>query len=660
MKINRILDLSPKIVVDLFAGGGGVSEGIEMALGYPPHVAVNHNPDALSMHRINHPFTRHLVADVFEVDPRGIVLTQGRPVGALHLSPDCTHHSQARGGQPRDRKIRALTWVAARWAGQVRPDVITLENVKQILQWGPLVAKRDPSTGRVIKIDRTIAKPGERVPLQDQFLIPDQRKTGRTWRNFVRTLSHMGYEVEVKKLVAADYGAATSRERLFMIARCDGLPIMWPEVTHHKSPKTGELRWRPAADCIDWSIPCASIFGRKKDLAPATLRRIARGIDRYVLNAAAQFIVPIAHYNGSDSIQPSSEPLRTIVASTKGGEFAVAAPVLAKFRGQSVGHTVEDPLPTITSGGDSQRPAGAAHALGVVAPVMVQAAHGEGKPDGVKRWGLGAKKAEDPLSTITANGGGQALAAATLVPTGSGGPGAANEVGAAYLMQCNGGFCTTPGHEVDKPMSTITNTGSQQQLVTAYLARQFGCSVGQSVDEPAPTTVSTGQGKTQLSAANLVLLRNHCDALPADGPLATLSAGGEHHAVVEYTLSEAQEAGALRVAAFLIKYYGEGGQWGDLKAPIDTITTKDRLALVTVRIKGTPYVIVDIGLRMLTPRELYRAQGFRNDYIISHGHDGRKFPVYKQVRMVGNSVPPDVIEAIYRANLVDLSIRKVA
>lgn len=603
MRTNHVLDLTPKIIVDLFAGGGGVSEGIEMALGYPPHVAVNHNDDALSMHRMNHPFTRHLVADVFEVDPRAIMLAQGRPVGALHLSPDCTHHSQARGGQPRDRKIRSLTWVAARWAGQVRPDVITLENVKQILHWGPLIAKRDPATGRVIKIDgKTIAEPGERVPLSEQFLVPDQRRVGQSWRHFVQTLQNMGYTVETRRLVAADYGAATSRERLFMITRCDGLPIVWPEATHSKKPGAGQKRWRPAADVIDWSIPCPSIFGRKKDLAEATMRRIARGVERYVIKAAAPFVVPTIHGDH---------------------DAFVTAPLLAKFRGQSSGQAVTDPVPTITSGGGAKRPAGAAHAMGVVAPVMVQAAHGEGRPGGVKRWGLGAKDSQDPLSTITANGGGQALAAATLVQTGYGersgqAPRALNidlplgtivasgkhALSTAYLMQCNGGFCTTPGHEVDKPMSTITNSGSQQQIVRASLA--------------------------------------DCGNEPLLG------------------LSDEEEAGALRVAAFLIKYYGEGGQWGDLHLPIDTITTRDRLALVTVRVRGTPYVIVDIGIRMLTPRELYRAQGFGDNYIIDFGHDGRKFPKSKQVKMVGNSVPPNVIEAIYRANVSELSIRIAA
>lgn len=603
MRTNRILDLSPKIVVDLFAGGGGVSEGVEMALGYPPHVAVNHNADALSMHRMNHPFTKHFVADVFEVDPKGIVSMQGRPVGALHLSPDCTHHSQARGGQPRDRKIRALTWVAARWAGQVKPDVITLENVKQILRWGPLVAKRDPATGRVIKIDRTIAMPGERVPLSEQFLVPDPKKTGRTWNHFVHTLKKMGYEVEVKKLIAADYGTATSRERLFMIARCDGLPIVWPTPRYFKRTDGTPPRWRAASDVIDWNIECPSIFSRKKPLAPATMKRIAVGLKKFVLDNPEPFIVPIAHYNGSNTVYSANEPLRTIVASTKGGEFAVAA------------------------------------------PVMVQAGHGEGRPNGVKRWGSGARSVHDPMGTITASGGGQAVAAATLVQTGYGerngqAPRALDidaplgtivssgkhALSTAYLMQCNGGFNTTVGRAPDEPMTTVTNTGSQQQLVVG----------------------------------NLIQLRNHCDGRSLADPLQTISAGGEHHALCEFTLSSAQVKGAARVAAFLIEYYGEGNQWGAVDEPLHAVTTRDRMALVTVTISGTPYVIVDIGLRMLTPRELFCAQGFRPDYIIDHGDDGRKFSKKTQVRMVGNSVPPQVIEAIYRANLVDLAIRKVA
>lgn len=602
---QQSLDLCQSIIVDLFAGGGGVSSGIEMALGVPPHIAINHNDNALSMHRANHPFTEHLQADVREVSPRAA--TRGRHVGALHLSPDCTHHSQAVGGQPRDAKIRALSWVGIHWAGTVHPDVITLENVKQIRQWGPLVAKRDPATGRVVKLDGTVAAPGEHVPVAQQYLVPDKRRAGKTWRRFKAMLRAMGYEVEERVLNAADYGmqTRTSRERLIMIARCDGLPIVWPEPENAREPKKGQHRWRGAHEAIDFSLPSRSIFDRPRPLAEATMRRIAKGVVKFVLQSGDPFIVPIAHYNGSEPAHDIREPLRTITAHPKGGSFALGTPVLVqtgygerdgqaprvldleqplgtvvaggvkhalatamltKFRGASVGSDIQDPMPTITSGGGAQRPAGAAHAMGVVT---------------------------------------------------------------AYMMQANGGFNDergTPGHDLNRPMSSIASKGSQQQLVTAHLAH----------------------------------LRSNCDARDIAEPVRTLSAGGEHHALVVCELSQEHQDSALRVAAFLMRYYGEGGQWGDLRDPMATITTKDRLALVTVLIKGTPYVIVDIQLRMLTPPELYRATGFPADYIIDHGHDGRRFSKSEQVRMVGNAVPPEMIAAVYRANCAHLAIRRIA
>lgn len=285
------LDIHEKLIVDLFAGGGGMSVAMEMAWGRSPDVAINHNDDALSMHRINHPQTRHFVADVFEVCPRGA--TQGRPVGWLHLSPDCTHHSQARGGQPRSGKIRALAWVGYRWAGQVLPDLISLENVKQFMKWGPLIAKRDRATGRVVKLDGSVANPGERVPVQQQFLVPDPRHEGRTFRAFCSRLEALGYVVEFRTLCAADLGGHTTRERLFMLARRDGRPIIWPEPTHFKKPARGQKRWKPAAECIDWLIPCRSIFDRPRPLAEATMKRIARGIVKYVLESGDPFIVNI-------------------------------------------------------------------------------------------------------------------------------------------------------------------------------------------------------------------------------------------------------------------------------------------------------------------------------------------------------------------------------
>lgn len=678
---QRTLDITPEILVDLFAGGGGVSEGVEMALGFPPHVAVNHNDHALSMHRMNHPFTRHHIADVFDICPKGVIEFHRRPVGALHLSPDCTHHSQASGGQPRDRKIRALSWVAVRWAGQVKPRVITLENVKQILKWGPLIAKRDKATGRVIKLvtetvngkkktRQVVAEPGERVLLQQQFLMPDPKRAGQTWQRFVRILEGMGYQIETRKIVAADLGAGTTRERLYMIGRCDGQPIVWPMPTRVKTPAKGQKRWKPASDSIDWGIPCPSIFERKRPLAPATMKRIAKGMKRYVLDSADPFIVPIAHYNGSEPVHSVREPLRTVTAFPKGGTFAVVAPTIvpATHQGDHRVHDPKEPLPTITAAHRGE--------LMACAATLIQAAHGDGQPGRAQRWSEGCRDIQEPIGTITASGG-HAIAAATLVQTGYGeregqaprcmdidhplgtlvGTGK-HALASAYLMQANGGFCTTPGHDARKPMSTITNSGSQQQVVTAFLSSYYTDDSDRcrSPEEPVPTV--TTANRVGLVAAHLAHLRGNCDARDMDAPLHTVSAGGQHHALVEYWLSPEDEAGALRVADFIMGHYREDGQLSD--EGNNPLNVKERLAQVTVMIQGTPYVIVDIGLRMLTPRELYRAQGFRESYIIDIGHDGRKFTKEQQVRMVGNSVPPDVIAAIYLANLGELALRKVA
>jgi len=503
-----------------------------------------------------------------------------------------------------------------------------MENVKQMQQWGPLIAKRDKATGRVIKLDKTVAAPGERVPVQEQYLVPDPKHVGRTWRRFIRTFEQMGYQVEWRILCAADYGAATTRERLFLFARRDGTPIVWPEPTYFKNPKRGQKAWIPAADHIDWSIPCPSIFSRKKSLADATMRRIAKGMKKFVLDSAEPFIVPIANWSG-ETVQSAAEPLRTITAWPKGGSFAVAA------------------------------------------PTMVQAGHGDGKPGGVKRWGSGAKSATDPLGTVTASGsGGQALASAILV--GAGGPsysGKPASVGAplgtilkenhrnvatAYLMQANGGFNTTPGHDLREPSSTITNTGSQQQLIAATLAHLRGNCDARDVADPL-MTISAGGEHHGLIAAHLQRQFGNSVGQPVDDPVgAIMAGGGGKTALVEYQLSREHEAGALRCAAFLISYYGTDNVSG-MTDPMPTATTRDRLALVTVWLKGEPWVIVDIGLRMLAPPELYGCQGFAPDYIIDRGHDGRVFSKSAQVRMVGNSVSPPPAIALMRANCMDLA-----
>jgi DNA (cytosine-5)-methyltransferase 1 len=507
----------PELIVDLFAGGGGASLAIEQAFGRAVDVAVNHDPIAVAMHRANHPHTRHYVEDVFAVDP--IAATGGRMVGLLHASPDCTHHSQARGGQPRSRVIRALSWAVLKWAGMLArsgcaPRVITLENVEQILQWSPLVAKRCPHTRRVVKLDGSVAASGERVPLEQQFLVPCRRRRGHNWQHFVGALRAMGYAVQWRKVCACDYGAGTTRARLFLVARRDGLPIRWPGPTHGKG--RGLQPFVTAADCIDWARPCPSIFDRPRPLADATLRRIARGVRRFVLDAAEPFIVPIAHYNGRDSVQPTSAPLRTITAYPRGGSFAVVT---------------------------------------------------------------------------------------------------------AYIEQANTGMT---GHDARTPLSTMVGKGCTQRIVTAHLAT----------------------------------LRNNCDAADAAAPLSTITADGNHHAVVECTLSPEAEAGAQRVAAFLMRYHSTGGQWADLREPLTTVTTKDRLALVTVTVKGTPYVIVDIGLRMLDREELKRAQGFPDAYIVDHGTDehGRPFPLSKShsTHKIGNSVSPPPYRAIVAANVGEI------
>ena len=566
-----ILPLAAKLVIDLFAGGGGASTGIEQAIGRHVDVAINHDAEAIGMHEINHPQTRHYRADVWEVDP--LAVTRGMRVGLLHASPDCTHHSQALGGQPRSQEIRSLAWVVHRWAGKTKPDVITLENVEQMLQWSPLVAKRDQATGRVITLDKVIdpatgkatyrvAAPGEVVPRNNQFLVPCKKRMGHNWRRFVEGLRAMGYKVEWRVICNATLGCHSTRTRLYMIARCDGLPIVWPEQTHARKP-TGKLKaFRPAADCIDWSIQGNSIFGRKKPLADATMRRIAYGMQKFVLESdnpfivegAARAFVPVTHTR--DIAYDVRNSMRTITTA-KGGETALASAYL------------------------------------------VQAGHGEGK-DGRKRWSYGVNDITGALGTVTASGGGQSLAT-------------------AFMVQANGGFNTTPARDLREPVSTVTTSGSQQQLAVAHLAT----------------------------------LRHHSTGRSLADPLATVAAGGEHHALVQYQLSQEDEAGALRCAAFLMRYHASGGQWADLRDPMTTVTTHDRLALVTVWLKGEPWVIVDITLRMLVPRELYNAQDFPASYVIDRTASGKALTKTAQVRMAGNSVSPLPMRLIVEANHPD-------
>ncbi|WP_099553128.1 DNA cytosine methyltransferase [Stenotrophomonas maltophilia] len=633
-----------EIVVDLFAGGGGASEGLKQALGIDPALAYNHDELAIGMHAANHPLTQHHREDIWHADPR--VDVAGRPIGWFHASPDCTHFSQAKGGQPRSRKTRALSWVVLKWVGQLlradrlhgtntAPRIISMENVWQILTWGPLVAKRCKTTGRVIKMDGTVAARGERVPVENQQLVPDKRHSGRTWQQFVAALRALGYAVEWRKLVASDYGAGTSRERLFLLGRRDGQAIVWPKPSHGSAP--GQKPRVTAADCLDFSDLGRSIFGRKKNLADATMRRIAKGVKRHVIDSADPFIVPVTHQGGErvhsvhdplrtitaanrgelmlamPELAPfiaehansshslgsmrADEPLRTVCAGVKGGHFSMVTPILAGVggrAGQSEPRSGTDPLYTMTTKADTA----------LIAPVLVQTGYGEREGQAPRALDL-----QQPLGTIVAGGVKHAVAAPHLVkfrgdsigtvatdpvPTITSGAGAFRPAGAAhalgvataFLEQANGGFYQGDGNDARDPVSTITASGSQQRLVSADLIQ----------------------------------------------------------------LAPEHEAGALRVAAFLIKYYGSGIAV-DPRDPLDTVTTKDRLALVTVIIQGTPYVIVDIKLRMLKPPELFRAQGFPVTYVIDRTADGTVLKITAQVRMCGNSVSPPPMFAIAEANL---------
>lgn len=573
-------EIDEEINVDLFAGGGGASTGIEMGLGRPVHIAINHNPAAISMHQANHPGALHLQTDVWAVDP--VEVLAGRHIGWFHASPDCTHHSQAAGGQPRKKEIRDLSWVVVKWAGIAQPRIISLENVKQIRQWGPLIAKRCKQTGRVMRLDGSVAMPGERVPRGEQFLVPDPKRKGTTWAKFQACLTALGYVVEHRIIKACDYGAPTSRERLFMVARRDGHTIAWPEPTHAAKPAKGQLPYRTAAECIDFSLPSQSIFERKKPLADATMRRIAKGIQREVLQKAKPFIVPVTH-QGADRLHSVDDPFRTITAASR-GELALAAASLV-----SVGY-------------------------------------GERAGQAPRVPGMGK-----PLGTVVA--GGIKHAAAT-----------------AFLAQANGGFNVTHSKALPEPMTTVTNTGSQQQLVTANLVHMRGNCDARDVEDPLHT-ISAGGQHHALATAFLSRQFGASIGQGLDTPAPVITAGGGgKSALVELQLSPDVEEGALRCAAFLMKYHGIGENIIGMGDPVSTVTTKDRLALVTVWIGGDPYVIVDICLRMLQPHELYAAQGFPANYIITHGHDGRKFTKSEQVHMCGNSVSPPPLAAIAQAN----------
>lgn len=566
------LDLGSELIVDNFAGGGGASTGLERAFGRPVDVAINHDAEALAMHAANHPHTAHYCESVFDVDP--VAITGNQPVGLVWLSPDCKHFSKAKGGKPVSKKIRGLAWIALRWAATVKPRVIMLENVEEFVTWGPLGAD-----GR-----------------------PCPKHRGRTFRSFVNALQRQGYTVDHRELRACDFGAPTIRKRFFLVARRDGLPIVWPTPTHG-DPKGAVVRagklapWRTAADCIDWSIPCPSIFERERPLKDATMRRIARGIMKFVVNSADPFIVKFAQNSTGQALD---EPAHTVMAGA--ARFGVVVPTVMHITHQGDDRTrpAGAPLATITTAKRGEQ--------ALVAATLIQTSYGERPSQAPRVPGLGK-----PLGTVVAGGTKHAVVA-------------------AFLAKHYGGH-ESPGASLDKPTSTIT-TQDHHHLVTAQLV---GCGGRAAQSRPRdagePAATITSKADTAVAVSHLVKLRGTCrDGQPTDQPLHTISAGGTHHA---------------EVRAFLVKYYGTA-DGAPLAEPLHTVPTHDRFGLVTIH--GEDYAIVDIGMRMLTPRELARAQGFPDSYVLAPEVDGKPLSKSSQVRMIGNSVCPDVAEALIRAN----------
>lgn len=646
-----------EIIVDNFAGGGGASTGIELAIGRSVDIAINHDQNAVAMHTTNHPDTLHYCESVYEVRPK--VATAGRRVGLVWLSPDCRHFSKAKGAKPVEKSIRGLAWVTLRWGLDVDPRVMMLENVEEFKTWGPLLAaEMRPDPERVGETFRafvgmlTTGIPANHPALAEccEFL-----NISLDSEDAARLVKGLGYVVEYRELRACDYGAPTIRKRFFMVMRRDGQPIVWPAATHGdpKSPAviSGKLApWRTAAECIDWPIPAPSIFGRKKPLAENTLRRIARGIQRFVIDSAEPFIVKCNHTTTKGQYdcfrgQSLAEPLQTI---TKTHGYAIAVPHLTKFRSGATGRPVTDPVPTVTEG-TSRRPGGNGHALGIVEAGLVPFLAGNGgseyqaKPRPLDKpahtilkeshacvvapvialqFGSSiGHRADDPSATITAGGGGK------------------SQLVSAFLAKHYGGNYTGPGVGLDEPTHSVT-TVDHHAVVAAHLMVNNTGHPGGSVESPAHT-VTTGNHHA-IVASHLVKLRGTCrDGQSTNEPMPTITASGQHVGEVKTTLAveDYDEDRALQVLAFLQQYCGE-----------------DSTGLVDIG--GVTYRIVDIGMRMLQPHELYRAQGFPEWYIIDQDYRGVKYAKDKQVARCGNAVPPPFAEALVRANLPEMCLKK--
>ncbi len=525
--------LLEEIIVDNFAGGGGASTGIELATGRPVDIAVNHDPEAIRMHITNHPYTEHYQASVWDIDP--VTVCRGRPVGLAWFSPDCKHFSRAKGGKPVSKNIRGLAWIVLRWAAKVSPRVIILENVPEFVTWGPV------RRGKPVK-----------------------SKSGQTFRKWLLQLRELGYKVEYQKLKACDYGAPTIRERFFLVARRDGQPIVFPKPTHGE----GLLPYRTAAECIDWSIPCKSIFGRKKPLADNTLRRIARGLDKFTIKSGNPYIMV---NNSTNKCKGLEEPVATV---TTGNRNFLTVPHISKFYGGVTGSGVSEPLGTVTA--------------------------------------------------IDHN----ALTAASLIQY--------------HSEQSNS---EVRGQSLNEPVMTV-DASPRYALTAAHIVKYYSGDNYSSANEPLHTI--TTKERNALVESHLCILRRGEDCRSSELPLPTITTSGGHFAEIR-TRIEKYAAGE------------NFGNWCEVRKLLNDYCgyslAEDEILLL--EIGGDWYYIFDIGMRMLEPRELYRAQGFPEDYIIDRDYTGREYSRKEQVARCGNAVPPPFAEALVRANLPEWCGEKI-
>lgn len=575
------IDIFDEIIVDNFAGGGGASTGIELAAGRPVAIAINHDPDAILLHKTNHLYTEHLQASVWDVDP--VEVCRGRSVGLAWFSPDCKHFSKAKGAALVDRNIRGLAWIVLRWAALVRPRVIMLENVEEFQTWGPV------RKGKPVK-----------------------SKAGQTFRKWKQQLSNLGYAIDHRELVAADYGAPTTRKRFVLVARCDGKQIVWPERTHaprdSEEVKSGKcLPWRSAAEIIDWTIPGYSIFESKQEimerygvkvvrpLADNTMRRVIRGVDKFTIRSGKPFLVECNH-GGDGYTRSAEEPVNTLTGKYTGGVVSASLMSIGQTGGGDRIRDIREPSPTTVSKQEAC----------CVAANLIQY-HTE-QTENVRASGLNA-----PINTVDAS----------------------NRYGltCANLVEYYGNGVPL---DISEPMHTATSH-DREALVSAHIQKYFGGVVGEDAREPLPTVTTADHNA--MCAAHIAEFKGQDIGQSVYAPLRTITASAGEFAECRAVLVKAGNCNL--------------GHWSEIRSLLNRhcgySLADDEVIMLIIR--GVAYYIADITLRMLTPRELYNAMGFPSDYIIDRDYLGNAYGKTKQVARCGNAVCPPLAEAMVRANL---------